>query len=73
MTRTTGHYQTTTLEGETVRAFEPLPLSPAGPALRLEGSLARFEALRRKGRGERFSAGFAHALRRAFVKQGLPG
>src|SRR5271163_3243182 len=44
MTRTAGHYLTTKLGGETVRAFLPSPLPPSRPALILEGNLAALHA-----------------------------
>ncbi len=39
MPRTTGRYERIQVAGEEVAAFVPLPLPPAGPALRIEGSL----------------------------------
>ena len=44
MTRMTGRYQTTTVGGETVRAFVPVPLPPSQPVLVLEGKLAALHA-----------------------------
>lgn len=44
MARMTGRHQTTNVGGETVRAFLPMPLPPAGPALVLEGNLAALHA-----------------------------
>lgn len=44
MNRTTGHYQTTSFGGESVRAFVPQPLPPSRPALLLEGELAALHA-----------------------------
>ena len=40
MPRTTGTYETTSVAGENVRAFIPLPLPPAKPALKLDTALA---------------------------------
>jgi Fic family protein len=40
MARITGHYRTTKLGGEEVRAFVPITLPPSDPALVLEGKLA---------------------------------
>jgi Fic family protein len=39
MSRTTGSYRVSTVAGETVRAFVPAALPPAGPPLRLEGTI----------------------------------
>ena len=39
MSRTTGSYRVSTVAGETVRAFVPAALPPAGPPLRLEGTV----------------------------------
>ena len=39
MPRTTGNYRSSTVAGETVRAFVPAALPPAGPPLRVEGSI----------------------------------
>ena len=39
MPRTTGNYRNSTVAGETVRAFVPTALPPAGPALRVEGPI----------------------------------
>ena len=44
MIRETGTYRTTSTHGETVRAFLPHPLPPAGPPLLLEGRLAERHA-----------------------------
>jgi len=44
MIRETGAYRTTSTHGETVRAFVPHPLPPAGPGLVIEGSLAERHA-----------------------------
>ncbi|MBN1919219.1 MAG: Fic family protein [Verrucomicrobia bacterium] len=44
MPRTTGTYRTTTVGGETVRAFVPDPLPPLKPALAIEGHLAEVHA-----------------------------
>ena len=44
MTRRTGRYHTTNVGGETVRAFVPVPLPPAEPALVLDGNLAALHA-----------------------------
>ena len=39
MPRTTGNYRNSTVAGETVRAFVPAALPPAGPPLRVEGPI----------------------------------
>jgi len=39
MPRTTGTYRSSTVAGETVRAFVPAPLPPARPALQVEGPI----------------------------------
>jgi len=39
MPRTTGNYRNSTVGGETVRAFVPAALPPAGPSLRVEGPI----------------------------------
>ena len=44
MIRETGTYRTTSTHGETVRAFLPHPLPPAGPPLLIEGRLAERHA-----------------------------
>ena len=44
MIRETGTYRTTSTHGETVRAFLPHPLPPAGPPLLIEGPLAEGHA-----------------------------
>ena len=44
MARTTGRYMTSTVAGESVRAFVPYPLPPARPALRIGGPLAELHA-----------------------------
>ncbi len=52
MARGTGSYRQINVEGETVRAFIPLPLPPQKPRLRIEGGLAErhAEALAALGR-----------------------
>jgi hypothetical protein len=44
MIRETGIYRTTSIHGETVRAFVPHPLPPASPAVAIEGTLAERHA-----------------------------
>jgi Fic family protein len=44
MTRPTGTYRISTVSGEEVRAFIPLPLPPRRPPLVLDGDLARLHA-----------------------------
>lgn len=44
MPRSTGEYRTTTIGGETVRAFVPVPLPPSRPALVLDENLAVLHA-----------------------------
>lgn len=44
MRRVTGIYRSTSLTGETVRAFVPRPLPPAEPALVVDGRLAELHA-----------------------------
>ena len=44
MIRETGIYRTTSIHGETVRAFVPHPLPPALPAVAIEGTLAERHA-----------------------------
>lgn len=44
MPRTTGTYHTTTVAGESVRAFVPFPLPPADPPLEVAGALAELHA-----------------------------
>jgi Fic family protein len=39
MPRSTGNYRSSTVAGETVRAFVPSALPPTGPALRVEGRI----------------------------------
>lgn len=44
MKRTTGHYHTTMIGGEEVRAFVPVPLPPSRPPLAIDGGLAVLHA-----------------------------
>lgn len=44
MPRTTGTYHTTTVAGESVRAFVPFPLPPSDPRLEVAGALAELHA-----------------------------